>query len=240
MEPESNRKRESTNTENGEILTNGISEDDKTEEINGEKSADSSGSLTNGTDEKVNSTRSLLESLDLEVPSSYEVQPGAYNYSNSSRAKNNTLFYFQSISQDLHGSIYLKILMLRLYQTKKKISLFFKLNYCQIVRMFDCVKVKLFSVDWNFSSNQFCLITDETVNPGGKKKKVIPVNSDIFNESRGDESSLDGSHTSLEDQDLDMYLDSPDELEDSIMESKYFFFYLILVSFLIYFFFFFF
>ena len=51
---------------------------------------------------------------------------------------------------------------------------------------------------------------------------MIPVNTDIFNESRGDESSLDGSHTSLEDQDLDLYLDSPDELEDSIMESKSF------------------
>lgn len=53
----------------------------KVENINGEKSADSSGSLTNGSDEKVNSTRNLLESLDLEVPSSYEVQPGL-NYLN--------------------------------------------------------------------------------------------------------------------------------------------------------------
>lgn len=87
MEPIPSGKRASTNTENGVTLLDDNLESNgdtcnKADDVNGEKSADSSGSLTNGTDEKVNSTRSLLESLDLEVPSSYEVQPGLkYNCS---------------------------------------------------------------------------------------------------------------------------------------------------------------
>ena len=56
----------------------------------------------------------------------------------------------------------------------------------------------------------------------GKKKKVIPVANDIFNDTHCDESSFDGSHTSIDDADFDSYLDSPDELDDSIMESRLF------------------
>lgn len=52
------------------------------------------------------------------------------------------------------------------------------------------------------------------------KKKVIPVGHDIFIDSCCDESSLDGSQTSLDEPDFEAYLDSPDELDDSIMESK--------------------
>lgn len=53
-----------------------------------------------------------------------------------------------------------------------------------------------------------------------KKKKIIPVGSDIFTDTCCDESSFDGSHTSLDEAEFDAYLDSPDELDDSIMESK--------------------
>ncbi|KAK6620382.1 hypothetical protein RUM44_006783 [Polyplax serrata] len=51
-----------------------------------------------------------------------------------------------------------------------------------------------------------------------KKKKIIPVGSDIFTDTCCDESSFDGSHTSLDEAEFDAYLDSPDELDDSIME----------------------
>lgn len=55
----------------------------------------------------------------------------------------------------------------------------------------------------------------------GKKKKVIPVGNDIFTDTYCEESSFDGSLTSIDEADFDAYLDSPDELDDSIMESKF-------------------
>lgn len=107
----------------------------------------------------------------------------------------------------------------------KKIDLCFMQSFCPTVRMYDflgvisIIKSSLFSAITKIII-LFSLVKDESANPHGKKKKIIPVTNDILMESRCDESSLDGSHTSPDDPDLDLFLDSPDELEDSIMESK--------------------
>lgn len=47
-------------------------------QFNEEKSEESSPTLTCDKNDGVSSVRSLLDSLDLDVPSSYEVEPGKY------------------------------------------------------------------------------------------------------------------------------------------------------------------
>ncbi|KAL0267762.1 UNVERIFIED_CONTAM: hypothetical protein PYX00_009937 [Menopon gallinae] len=148
-------------------------------EINGEKSEESSPTITCDKNDGVSSTRSFLESLDLDVPSSYEVEPVDFP---------NSPFFSLPVQPNQCNVLSDEEEDKSIYQAQL-------LSNCQDVK----------------------LLKDNTVRNLGKKK-VIPITNDIFLESRCDESSLDGSHTSADDPDLDAYLDSPDEIEDSIME----------------------
>lgn len=83
-EPEGNRARDE---EAAECNVKSVSSCNDTtyctaDSINGDESADSSGSITIGGNDQFNSARSLLDSLDLDVPSSYEVEPGMSMYLN--------------------------------------------------------------------------------------------------------------------------------------------------------------